>query len=122
LLLDTHALIWWITDTPIAPEAEGDIVDPGISVSVSAVSLWEIAIKEARGKLRVDGRVIDHIEGNGFEPLPISMEHAERAGGLPLHHQDPFDRLLIAQAQIEGLTLVTRDRYFDSYDVKVLRC
>ncbi len=122
LLLDTHPLLWWLDETPMSPAAHAGIVDPMVTVMVSAASIWEIAIKEASGKLRVDGRVIDHVEREGFDPLLISLEHAERAGSLPLHHKDPFDRLLIAQAQIEGLTLVSRDRHFDAYDVAVLRC
>ncbi len=96
--------------------------DPGVSVAVSTANIWEIAIKQAIGKLSIDGRVIDHLERNGFERLAISLEHGERTASLPLHHKDPFDRVLVAQAQIEGLTLVSRDRHFDAYDVKVLRC
>ncbi len=122
LLLDTHALIWWITETPMEPGVEAALANRDTSVTVSTVNIWEIAIKQATGKLRIDGRVIDHVERNGFERLAISFEHGERAGSLPLHHKDPFDRVLIAQAQIERLTLVSRDRHFDAYDVKVLRC
>ncbi|MDP8953468.1 MAG: type II toxin-antitoxin system VapC family toxin [Actinomycetota bacterium] len=103
-------------------EAHAALVDPAVTVVVSAASVWEIAIKQTIGKLSVDGRVIDHVERNGFERLPISFEHGERAGSLPLHHKDPFDRMLVAQAQLERLTLVTRDRHFDAYDVAVLRC
>jgi PIN domain nuclease of toxin-antitoxin system len=122
LLLDTNALIWWVTGTPMANGVEVDIADPEVPVSVSPVSIWEIAIKQAVGRLRVDGRVIDHVEEGGFVPLPISLAHGERAGGLPLHHKDPFDRMLIAQAQLEGLTIVTRDLAFDAYEVPVRRC
>ncbi len=122
LLLDTHPLLWWLGETPMSTRAHAAIVDPAISVVVSAASIWEIAIKQAIGKLEVDGRVIDHTERHGFDPLPISFVHAELAGGLPLHHKDPFDRLLIAQAHLEGLTIVTRDRAFDAYEVPVLRC
>ncbi|MBA2438358.1 MAG: type II toxin-antitoxin system VapC family toxin [Acidimicrobiia bacterium] len=122
LLLDTHPLLWWLDETPMTPTAHAGIVDPSVKVLVSGASIWEIAIKEASGKLRVDGRVIDHVERKGFDRLLISFEHAERAGSLPLHHKDPFDRLLIAQAQLEDLTVVTRDRSFEAYDVAVLRC
>lgn len=122
LLLDTNALIWWVTQAPIQASVEGKISDPDVPVLVSAVSIWEIAIKQATGRLRIEGRVVDHVERGGLEALPISLEHAERAGGLPLHHKDPFDRLLIAQAQLESLTIVTRDPAFDAYEVAVLRC
>lgn len=122
LLLDTHPLLWWLDETPMSRRAHAAIVDPAVSVLVSAASIWEIAIKQKIGKLEVDGRVIDQTERHGFDPLPISFMHAESAGRLPRHHKDPFDRLLVAQAQLEGLTIVTRDRTFDAYDVQVLRC
>lgn len=89
---------------------------------VSAATVWEISIKAALGKIRVDGPIMKHVENSGFEPLAISYRHAEQAGCLPLHHHDPFDRMLVAQARAEGLTLVSRDPAFDLYDVKVLRC
>lgn len=122
LLLDTHALIWWILQMPMVSDVEADISNPNVRVTFSAVSIWEIAIKQALGKLRIDGRVSDHAIDGGFAPLTITIDHAERAGGLPLHHKDPFDRLLIAQAQLEGHTIVTRDRAFEAYEVPVLRC
>src|SRR2546426_4360722 len=113
LLLDTRTLLWWLAAEPIAPEAQARIADPGALVAVSAASAWEIAIKRTVGKLRMRGSITDHVEGAGFEPLAITFHHAERAGSLPDHHRDPFDRMLVAQAQIEGLTIVTRDRAFD---------
>ncbi len=122
LLLDTHAVLWWLADTDLTPTARARIADPDELVLVSAVSLWEVAIKRGVGKLEVDGTIIDHLADGGFEPLPISWEHAERAGGLPPHHRDPFDRMLVAQAQAEDLTLVTRDSAFDAYEVTILRC
>lgn len=96
------------------------ISDPGVLVVVSAASVWEMAIKADLGKLRVEGSMVEHVAAEGFEPLPISLLHAERAGSLPLHHRDPFDRLLVAQAQLEHLTLVTRDPVFGDYEVDVL--
>lgn len=122
LLLDTSALLWWLAGTELAPAARAGISDPGQLVLVSAASLWEIAIKRALGKLEVEGTLIDQLAENGFDPLPISWEHAVRAGALPLHHRDPFDRMLIAQAQADDLTVVTRDRAFAPYGVRVLPC
>lgn len=122
LLLDTHALLWWLADARIEPGVRARIIDPATLVAVSAASVWEITIKHAADKLQFDGSILDHVQGSGFEPLPISLEHAERAGRLPPHHRDPFDRMLIAQAQAEGLVLVARDSAFDAYDVEVLRC
>lgn len=98
------------------------IADPDVFVSVSAVTVWEIGIKRALGELGFDGSVALAVGQGGFEPLAISSEHAERAGDLPLHHRDPFDRMLVAQAQVENLTIVTRDEHFAAYDVRVLPC
>ena len=122
LLLDTHALLWWLADDPLEPAARARIADPGELVRVSAVSLWEIAIKRALGKLEAEASLVSQVRDGGFEPLPITGDHGERAGALPLHHRDPFDRMLVAQAQAESLTLVTRDRAFDAYEVELLRC
>ena len=121
LLLDTHVLLWWLAGEPMAPDTSAHITDPANYVAVSAASVWEIALKRALGKLRVEESVVDHVQSGGFEPLPISLAHAERAGALPSHHRDPFDRMLVAQAQLEHLHVVTRDPAFDAYDVKVLR-
>ncbi|MYD92839.1 MAG: type II toxin-antitoxin system VapC family toxin [Chloroflexi bacterium] len=122
LLLDTHALIWWqATDPPLLSSRAYDaIADPGNAVFVSAASIWEISIKRARGKLDVPGNVLEALEENGFRELPITAFHAERAGSLPLHHTDPFDRMLVAQAQAEGLILVTRDANIPRYGVRTL--
>lgn len=121
LLLDTHVLLWWLAGARLDPPARARIADPHALVAVSAATVWEIALKGAIGKLRVDRSILHHIGAGGFEPLPISLDHAEAVGHLPLHHRDPFDRMLIAQARAEGLTLVTRDPAFDAYDVEVLR-
>ena len=122
LLLDTHVLLWWLVDAPLPPDVRSRMADPDVLVAVSAATLWEIAIKRALGKLRLEGSIAGHVDSAGFESLPISPEHAERAGDLPAHHRDPFDRMLVAQAQTEGLTLVARDPIFAMYDVDVLHC
>jgi len=87
---------------------------------VSAVSVWEISIKITTGKLRVGADLPDAVERSWFVPLPVTAEHGWAAGALPLHHRDPFDRLLVAQAQLEGLTIVTRDPAISHYQVAVL--
>ena len=122
LLLDTHALLWWLADEPLDDVAATRIADPAVLVAVSSASIWEIGIKALIGKLRFAGQIVEHLEQSEFEPLPISWAHAERACALPPHHRDPFDRLLVAQAQMEGLTLVTRDRHLSLYDVGILPC
>ncbi len=122
LLLDTHVVLWWLAGDRLAPEAQDGIADPAAVVAVSAVSIWEAEIKRALGKLRLDGSLPAHVTAAGFSPLAISLDHAERAGRLPAHHRDPFDRMLIAQAQLENLTIVTRDQGFTAYDVAVMFC
>lgn len=87
---------------------------------VSAASIWEIAIKEGSGKLRLRSPIEEMLEASGFTRLPMTADHAAAAGRLPLHHRDLFDRMLVAQAVHEGLTLVTRDKHIDLYDVAVL--
>jgi PIN domain nuclease of toxin-antitoxin system len=121
LLLDTHAFLWWDADLPgLGAAARSAIRDSANNVFVSAASVWEIAIKRRLGRLRFEGSPTANIARNGFQPLAISPEHAERAGDLPLLHSDPFDRLLIAQAQMEGMTLVTVDRKIQLYSVAQL--
>lgn len=122
LLLDTHALLWWLADAPMSEDARHAIADPSAIVAVSAASVWEAEIKRVAGKLRMEGSLAGHVKDAGFEPLSITLDHAERAGRLPTHHRDPFDRMLIAQAQAEKLTLVTRDAAFAAYEVAVLDC
>lgn len=122
LLLDTHALLWWMAGEALTEEASERIADGSTLVAVSSASIWEVAIKAALGKVRVEGSLVEQVAVNGFEPLPISLDHAERAGRLPRHHRDPFDRMLVAQAQCERLTIVTRDPVFETYDVATLAC
>ena len=123
LLLDSHAFLWWIgSREPLAAGAFEAISDPTSVVVVSAASVWELSIKRALGKLTATGVFEEEIADHGFVPLPITVEHAERAGGLPRHHEDPFDRMLVAQAQIEDLVLVTRDPAMAAYEVRTLAC
>jgi PIN domain nuclease of toxin-antitoxin system len=120
LLLDTHVFLWWRTDDPgLKREVRHAIARADVAY-VSAASAWEMAIKSALGKLRIPGSVEAAVEESRFAKLPISFEHAEEVAGLPNHHTDPFDRMLLAQALVEGLTLVTRDRQFEPYRVPVI--
>jgi PIN domain nuclease of toxin-antitoxin system len=121
LLLDTHALLWWLADDPGLSEAARSAVgDPRNVVAVSAASAWEMSIKTGLGKLRAPDDLSSELDANGFLRLAISIEHALRAGALPPHHRDPFDRMLVAQAELESLTIVTRDQRFEPYAVPLL--
>jgi PIN domain nuclease of toxin-antitoxin system len=119
LLLDTHVLIWWDEGRRLATEARRAIADAD-SVYVSAASAWEVAIKTGLGRLRPIRTVEQAVDESGFLELPVTFRHAERVGKLPPHHRDPFDRLLIAQADVEELTLVTRDAVFARYGVGII--
>lgn len=122
LLLDSHAFLWWLADdSKLSAEAKKAVADPSSIVHVSAATVWELAIKAALGKLDLDGAdLVKEIEENDFVELPITARHALAAATLPRHHEDPFDRMLIAQAQIEGLTVVTRDPAFRAYGATIL--
>ena len=121
VLLDTQALLQYLDDEQgLRPGARLTIADPANEVFVSAVGVWEIAIKRAQGRLQAPGILTDLVEASGFTELVVTSSHAERAGGLPLHHRDPFDRMLVAQAQAEGLSIVTRDRLIRLYDVPTI--
>ena len=120
LLLDTHVLLWWLVGRALAPGAADAIGSTRSKVFVSPVSVWEAEIKAQRGKLKVDADLVQRIGQDGFDELPIRFEHGQVAGRLPAHHRDPFDRMLIAQAQLEGLRLVTRDPVFARYEVPLL--
>jgi PIN domain nuclease of toxin-antitoxin system len=123
LLLDTHALIWWLSNDPtLSSQAYKAISNPDNVVFVSAASAWEIAIKKSLSKLEAPDDLAQQVERKRFTPLPISIEQALLVEKLPLHHQDPFDRLLIAQAQYLKLTIITRDRKFNAYDVNLIQC
>ena len=120
LLLDTEALIWWdAADTQLGARARALIGDAA-DVYVSAASAWEIAIKVARGKLRTTRRPAQAVADAGFLELPIGFEHAEAVSRLPPHHGDPFDRLIVAVAQVEGCAIVTSDARFLHYGVPVV--
>jgi len=121
LLLDTHIVLWWLSDDPRLPTtARDEIADPDNTVFVSAATLWEAAIKASLGRLEVADDLPAEIAAEDFELMDISPEHAWRAGLLPPHHQDPFDRMLSAQALLQDLTLVSVDGIFGSYGVKLL--
>ena len=119
LLLDTHVLLWWAAKRKISTEAFKEIADPDNIVYVSAASIWEISIKRASGKLRVDDAIFE-VGNDDFEPLPITHTDARTAGALPGHHRDPFDRMLVAQALIHDLRLVTRDSRLELYGANIL--
>lgn len=121
LLLDTHVLLWWLADDGRLPaNARSAIADPEHRVLVSAASIWEISIKRAIGRLRSPTNLLAVLDECGFEVMPITAAHAELAGALPRHHDDPFDRMLVAQATIEGLTIVTFDERMTAYRVSRL--
>jgi PIN domain nuclease of toxin-antitoxin system len=121
LLLDTAVLLWWLDDNRrLRPPARDAIADEANLVVVSAASAWEISIKAALGKLRVPDDLIDVLDQNGFSTLTIDIAHVLRAGSLPRHHSDPFDRMLIAQAMLEELVLVTADERLSAYPVEIL--
>jgi PIN domain nuclease of toxin-antitoxin system len=121
-LLDTHVLLWWIDDDPkLRADTRKTVTDPDHDIAVSAASIWEAAIKRAVGKLRFETPVLlDTLRRGGLRVLPITAEHALAAGDLPRHHDDPFDRMLVAQAMAEGLTLITRDARLRAYQVATI--
>jgi PIN domain nuclease of toxin-antitoxin system len=121
LLLDTHVLLWWLADDDLLADATRDSIADGDNlVVVSAATAWEIAIKQSIGRLDAPDDLLDVLRSNDFEGLSITPAHALAAGRLPLHHRDPFDRMLIAQAIAEELTVVTIDERFGHYDVELL--
>lgn len=120
LLLDTQAILWWLlADSRLGPNSR-KIIDSASEVVVSTVSAWEISIKRGLGKLPVPSDIFEQIESTGYRMMPVAFAHAVAVGDLPHHHRDPFDRMLVAQAQIEGLTIVTSDRWIQAYDVAVV--
>lgn len=122
LLLDTHILLWWLSDDPTLPPRAGELIaDSRNPIFVSPMSLWEIAIKSQLGKLRAD---IDEVRTaalqSGFQPLPFTLDHAAAVARLPPHHRDPFDRGLLAQALVEPLRVLTHDETLAAYGEHVL--
>jgi PIN domain nuclease of toxin-antitoxin system len=121
LLLDTMAFLWWLSGDPqLGPGARSTIGSPATAVHVSSASAWEISVKRSIGKLVASFDVEQEVANEHFVELPISIAHGVAAGALPLHHRDPFDRMLIAQAHAENLTLVTSDARFAAYGVALL--
>ncbi len=125
VLLDTHAFLWWVLeDSRLSARARTVITAPEAEVLVSAVSAWEIAIKAADHRLDLpepaQAYVPNRIAANDFVELPITVEHAVAVAGLPPIHRDPFDRLLVAQAQVEGIPIVTSDPAISRYDIDVI--
>jgi len=120
LLLDTHVVLWWLADDPSLSEEIKDRLDHEPDVRVSAATLWEIAIKQALGKIAAPADLPERVRDSGFRELTIGFSHAIAARRLPLIHRDPFDRMLVAQARCEDLTLVTRDPRCQQYDVAIL--
>lgn len=121
LLLDTHVIIWWLTGHSSLPDDVRTRLDIEPDIHFSSVSVWEVTIKQAKGKLSGPADAAEAIRSADFIELPVSAEHATVAGRLPLLHKDLFDRMLVAQALCEGLTLVTRDPMIHEYDVDLLR-
>jgi PIN domain nuclease of toxin-antitoxin system len=121
VLLDTHAILWWLADdVRLGPVAREVIGDERNEAFVSAASSWEISIKRSLGKLDAPDDLGAIIEEEGFSPLAITFFHGERAGALAPLHRDPFDRMLIAQAQAEGLELITADARLAEYGVRTV--
>lgn len=120
LLLDTETLIWWDANDPRLGGNARVAIQNATDVYVSAASAWEIAIKASLGKLRTSRRPLVAVEEAGFHPLPVSFAHAEAVQKLPRHHRDPFDRLIIAAARVEGWAVVTSDEQFTKYEIELI--
>lgn len=119
-LADTHVILWWLQNDRRLGRDLMTLLDTGPDAFVSAVSVWEVSVKQAIGKLEEYADLAAAISERGFQELPITFRHAVAMRELPPHHKDPFDRMLIAQARTENLTVVTHDRRFESYDVQLL--
>jgi PIN domain nuclease of toxin-antitoxin system len=120
-LLDTHVVIWWLTANPNLDDAVRAQILAATEVHVSAASIWEIAIKQAAGRLEGPADLAENARDAGFLQLSMTAGHAIAAGALPPIHRDPFDRMLVAQARCAQLTLVTRDDSIAKYDVQLLK-
>lgn len=119
ILLDSHVVLWWLEDNDSLGPKCRQLITEADEVVVSAVTPWELGIKRALGKLSMPDGLVDALESSGFASLPITPEHGELAPTLPPLHRDPFDRMLVAQAQLETLILVTADSALSSYDVEL---
>jgi len=120
LLVDTHILLWALSDDPRLNSKERNALFEAQETIVSAATIWEISIKRALGKLKASENLLEYVKAAGYTPLSITWVHAEIAGALYPHHADPFDRLLIAQAQCERLTILTQDSIFRRYKVNLI--
>ena len=120
ILLDTHIFLWWLADDSRLAPAFRAAISEAEEATVSTASIWEISLKQQIGKLTIDGDLRDHLIRDHFSVLPVHLHHAVRYRELPAVHRDPFDRMLIVQAQVENLTLVTTDPIFAEYDVELL--
>ncbi len=117
LLLDTHVVLWWLgADERLGPAGRTRI-DAATERVLSVATVWEISIKRGLGKLQAPDDILGRLRQPGLRVMPIAYEHAVAAGGLPWHHRDPFDRMLVAQARLEGLTVMTEDRRIRAYSV-----
>ena len=122
LLLDTHVLLWWLDDPDLLSRKARDAIAQGDNmIFLSAAVAWEIAIKKALGKLDAPDDLQDVMAAERFQPLPITIPHALAIAALPAIHQDPFDRIQIAQTKLESLTLVTRDRFIQQYPISSIK-
>lgn len=121
LLLDTHTLLWWLTDdATLSKAARSAIADPGNTVYLSSVVVWELRVKQSLGKLELPDEFREVLEAQPFTGLPITSAHAHEVAVLPSLHRDPFDRMLVAQARLEKLTLLSRDAFLADYGVDLL--
>jgi PIN domain nuclease of toxin-antitoxin system len=121
LLLDTHVVLWWLARLPmLGSKARAAIGSPSSEVYVSGITGSEIGIKKAFGRLEAPEDLPEQLAAHGFEELALTIRHGLALAELPVHHRDPFDRMLVAQARVEGLTLVTADPAMSDYDVRVL--
>jgi len=120
-ILDTHIILWWLDDNDSLPKKyRQEIADRNNICFVSAASVWEISIKSAIGKLDIPDNYLEVLLDQNFREIPISWQHANKVRYLPMHHKDPFDRLLIAQAIVEDLMFLSVDKIISKYDVKIL--
>lgn len=120
-LLDTHIILWWLADDSLLSANSRKIIsDPEHTIFISAATAWEIAIKKAIGKLVAPDDFKEALDRNGFQSLSITLHHAENAGALPRHHDDPFDRMLISQSQLERFALVSNDKKFKKYELDLV--
>lgn len=122
LLLDAHALLWWLADDPqLDTAAARSIADPANDVLVSTATVWEIEVKRVAGRLEAPAELLDAIRQSGMDTLPITAHDAVSSAALPMHHGDPFDRMLVAQARRLDALIASRDRALHAYDVEVLQ-